>query len=155
MAGIDEHIKDIIKEIRKLDIESKSLLKKRVNLVHKLETALEVTAAVERELSLDTILYRHGERIEITNKVTPGTYGGRVEIQDTRGTVLIQKKTDRGQTKVFFRTDRGINTHRLVKNIRRVDPEHKYEVQRSKAIQARSKQAKSNDIKPGTATSSS
>ena len=122
-------IDNIIKQIRELDLESKRLINKRIQLVHKLETAVEVVAAVERNEALDTILFRHGERIEITNKVTASHYTGIVSA-DKRGTVTKQQKTDKGQVKVFFRTDSGVFTHRLSKNVRRVHKDCAYEVSR-------------------------
>ena len=55
-------IDNIIKQIRELDLESKRIINKRIQLVvHKLETAIEVVAAVERNDTLNTILFRHGE----------------------------------------------------------------------------------------------
>ncbi len=142
MANIDQNVKDIIKEIRNLDIAAKSLNSRRVTLVHKLETALEVAAAAERNQLVDNGLYRYRERIVITNKVTPGVYGGEAGLPDRYGTVTAQKKTDRGQVKVFFRTDRGVNTHRLVKNIRRADPDSPYELQRKADIQSKAAKVK-------------
>ncbi len=151
MANIDQNVKDILKQIRNLDIAAKNLNSRRVTLVHKLETALEVAAVAERNQLVDSCYYRHGDRIEITNKVTPGIYGGEAGLPDRYGTVTIQKKTDRGQVKVFFRTDRGINTHRLAKNIRRADPDSPYELQRkadiaSKTIKIKSEASSSKPI---------
>ena len=125
----NDPIKDIIQQIRQLDIESKKLNSKRIALIHKLETTIEITDRVERNQSIDTVLFRHGERIEIINRVTPAR-GREVTIEDKRGTVANQKKTDKGQVKVHFRTDNGIYTHRLAKNICRVNKECRYELNR-------------------------
>jgi hypothetical protein len=153
MAHLDDDLKEILKQIRKLDLEAKSINNKRVQLIHRLESVLEVDAITALRLPLEEIYYRRGERIEITNKVTSGVYGSKPGIQDARGTVTIQKKTDRGQVKVFFETDRGVNTHRLSKNIRRVDPKDRYEVQRREATRAAGKPAK--QIQPELPPSSS
>ena len=126
----------IIRQIRDLDLESKRIINKRIELVHKLETAVEVVAAIEREEPLDKIIFRFGERIEILNKVTASRYSGVVS-EDKRGTVIKQKKTDHGDIKVFFRTDSGVNTHRFARNIRRLTPDNPYEIAR----RAQSKQS--------------
>ena len=125
----NDPIKDIIQQIRQLDIESKKLNSRRVALVHELETTIDISNRVERNQSTDTVLFRHGERISIINKVTPAR-GREVTIEDKRGTVTKQKKTDKGQVKVYFRTDNGIYTHRLAKNICRVSKDCPYEVNR-------------------------
>ncbi len=125
----EDPVKDIIQQIRELDIESKKLHSKRVDLVHKLETAIDIERRVERNQSIDTVLFRHGERIAITNRVSQPF----PEIGDRRGTVLKQKKTDRGEVKVFFRTDNGLFTHRLAKNVSRIDSDCPYEVKRRAA----------------------
>ncbi len=125
----DDPVKDIIQQIRQLDIESKKLHSKRVELVHKLEETIEIERAVERNQSLDTVIFRHGERIAITNRVSKPF----PEISDRRGTVLKQKRTDKGEVKVFFRTDNGLFTHRLAKNVCRVDSNCPYEVRRRAA----------------------
>ena len=122
-------IDNIIRQIRDLDLESKRIINKRIELVHKLETAVEVVAAIEREEPLDKIIFRFGERIEILNKVTASRYSGVVS-EDKRGTVIKQKKTDHGDIKVFFRTDSGVNTHRFARNIRRLTPDNPYEITR-------------------------
>ena len=125
----DDPVKDIIQQIRELDIESKKLHSKRVDLVHKLETAIDIAAAVENNQSIDTVIFRHGERIAITNRISKPF----PDITDRRATVLKQKKTDKGEVKVFFRTDNGLFTHRLAKNVCRVDSDCHYEVRRRKA----------------------
>ena len=123
----DPTLRAIIKQIRELDIQAKRLHTKRVELVHSLETAIDVYDVVDRGESADTIFFRHGERIAINNRVT--TAGS---LFDRRATVLRQKKTDNGQVKVFFRTDSGLFTHRLAKNIVRVNKNCHYEVKRRK-----------------------
>ena len=124
----DPTLRAIIKQIRELDIQAKRLHTKRVELVHSLETAIDVYDVVDRGESTDRILFRHGERVEINNRVTSKSGS----LFDRRATVLIQKKTDNGQVEVFFRTDSGLFTHCLAKNILRVNKNCDYEVKRRK-----------------------
>ena len=124
----DDPIKNIIQQIRQLDIQSKDLNTRRVALVHELETTIDISNRVERNQSTDTVLFRHGERISITNRVTPAR-GTVVTIEDRRGTVTKQKKTDKGKVKVYFRTDNGVHTHRLENNVCRVSKKCTYEIQ--------------------------
>ena len=88
----DPTLRAIIKQIRELDIQAKRLHTKRVELVHSLETAIDVYDVVDRGESTDRILFRHGE---INNRVTSKSGS----LFDRRATVLDKRKliTDRSR----------------------------------------------------------
>ena len=139
MHMISDPIKDIIQQIRNLDIQAKQLHDRRVDLVHKLETAIDVPEAIKSDRSSATVLFRRGDRIVITNRINPATVKGELTEKDRRGTVLRQETSDSGQVKVYFCTDSDIRTHRLAKNIQRVSSNCTYEVARnsSRLVKAR------------------
>ena len=91
----DPTLRAIIKQIRELDIQAKRLHTKRVELVHSLETAIDVYDVVDRGESTDRILFRRGERVEINNQVTSKSGS----LFDRRATVLDKRKliTDRSR----------------------------------------------------------
>ena len=139
-----DSVDEIIEQLKQLDIESYHLNARRTSLVTQLERTVSGNteekrpsgnvAKGEEHTPRNPFPFQIGDRVEISNKVTPSRKSVGITIGDLRGTVTRQTRSRLGQVKVFFNTDNDVNTHRLAKNLRKADKNCPYELARKQGL---------------------
>lgn len=120
MRNVNATVKDLIEQLRQLNLLEEDILSRLAAIDAEEETPREIPVVIPRAVAVDSpqqdIRYSPGDRVRITNKFRkPFGWNNRTPWDENSGRNAVV--TSVSGNKVYITTDNGIRTWRLSKNL--------------------------------------